>query len=223
MVTWFAAGVCCCWVKKLTKVTKHVSSSAISGLQREIGDFSTCRTACCLGAAADISMPPRQLSPVLFALLYARGGTASEFVDWRYFAAGGVAAALSHGYTTPIDVVKTRMQTNPELGNSVVGATRTLIKAEGLPFLLQGLAPTCAGYGAEGALKFGCYEICKPLFSKVTPHKMVNMLLASVVAGAVASIVLCPAEEIRIKQVSDPAYADSGTVDTFRRLSAEKG
>ena len=35
--------------------------------------------------------------------------------DWRYFAAGGVSAAISHGYTTPLDVIKTRMQTNPEL------------------------------------------------------------------------------------------------------------
>ena len=27
--------------------------------------------------------------------------------DWRYFAAGGVSAAISHGYTTPLDVIKT--------------------------------------------------------------------------------------------------------------------
>jgi len=32
----------------------------------------------------------------------------------RYFAAGGISAATSHGITTPIDVVKTKMQMNPK-------------------------------------------------------------------------------------------------------------
>ena len=167
--------------------------------------------------------PRRLISWLLVALLPSHAVDASDFGDWRFFAAGGFCAALSHGYTTPIDVVKTKMQTNPELGSSVASATRTLIKTEGFPFLLKGLAPTCAGYGVEGALKFGCYELMKPICSKLTPSKTVNYLLASVVAGAVASTVLCPAEEIRIKQVSDPAYADAGTIDTFRQLAAENG
>ena len=85
--------------------------------------------------------------------------------DWRYFAAGGVSAAISHGYTTPLDVIKTRMQTNPELyKGDVFFALKEIIDEEGFDFLLQGLVPTCLGYGLEGALKFGCYELCKPLF-----------------------------------------------------------
>lgn len=46
------------------------------------------------------------------------------------------------------------------------------------------------GYGLEGALKFGFYETFKTIFSKMTPYEFVNFLLASVVAGAVASVVL---------------------------------
>ena len=48
-----------------------------------------------------------------------RGGGGGG-LDWRYFVAGSISAGLSHGYTTPIDVVKTRMQTNPELYNGSV-------------------------------------------------------------------------------------------------------
>jgi solute carrier family 25 phosphate transporter 3 len=50
--------------------------------------------------------------------------------------------------------------------------------------------PTVVGYGLEGALKFGFYETFKTVFKDVTPYQFINFLLASVVAGAVASIVL---------------------------------
>ena len=50
--------------------------------------------------------------------------------------------------------------------------------------------PTVVGYGLEGALKFGFYETFKGLFKTLTPSKVVNLLMASVVAGAIASIVL---------------------------------
>ena len=152
-------------------------------------------------------------------LLQLRGGGA----DWRYFVAGGGAAAISHGITTPIDVVKTRMQTNPELYNgSTTLALKKIVADDGALFLLQGLGPTLVGYGLEGALKFGSYEMAKPLFAHVTPSTMVNYLLASCVAGALAAIVLCPAEEVRIRLVADPSYA-SGPLQALVRLSASNG
>jgi solute carrier family 25 phosphate transporter 3 len=40
---------------------------------------------------------------------------AKTVLDYRYFVAGGVCAATSHGITTPIDVVKTKMQAQPEV------------------------------------------------------------------------------------------------------------
>lgn len=83
------------------------------------------------------------------------------------------------------------MQTEPKrFTKGVIAAAKDIIKVEGPGFLLSGLAPTVVGYGLEGALKFGCYEACKSLFANLTPHKVTNFLLASVVAGAVASIVL---------------------------------
>lgn len=88
--------------------------------------------------------------------------------------------------------------------------------------MLSGLGPTLAGYGVEGACKFGCYELCKPLFAKLTPSTFVNYLLASVLAGGAASLVLCPAEDVRIRLVADPTYAQ-GAVDGLRRLARENG
>ena len=58
-----------------------------------------------------------------------RGG---NDIDWRYFVAGGICAATSHGITTPIDVVKTKMQTSPEkYKDGVISAAKDIIKTEG--------------------------------------------------------------------------------------------
>jgi solute carrier family 25 phosphate transporter 3 len=44
--------------------------------------------------------------------------SALKSIDYRYFVAGGTCAAISHGITTPIDVVKTRIQANPKVSFS---------------------------------------------------------------------------------------------------------
>jgi len=152
-----------------------------------------------------------------------RGGHSTGGADWRFFVAGSISAALSHGYTTPIDVIKTRMQTKPELYNgSAILALRMIVESDGALFLLQGLVPTLIGYGLEGALKFGSYEMLKPLFAQLTRSAFFNCILASCVAGAIAAVVLCPAEEVRIRMVDDPDYAPSAAA-ALRRISREKG
>ena len=82
--------------------------------------------------------------------------------------------------------------------------------------------PTLIGYGTEGALKFGSYEKLKGLFAQLTRSGFVNCVLASCVAGAIAAVVLCPAEEVRIRMVADPDYA-RGPAAALARISREKG
>jgi solute carrier family 25 phosphate transporter 3 len=131
-------------------------------------------------------------------------------VDPRYFLSGGLCAAVSHGITTPIDVVKTKMQANPVYGElGVVGAAQIIIQDEGAGTLLRGLGPTIVGYGLEGAAKFGLYESLKPEMVRLmhTPNPAIPYLIASVAAGAVAAIMLCPMEKTRIRLVTDPDFS----------------
>ena len=131
--------------------------------------------------------------------------------------AGGVCAACSHGITTPIDVVKTKIQSEPsKYDKGMLVATKDIIAEEGPGYLLAGLGPTVVGYGLEGAAKFGFYETLKPMMMKVIDSKGLAFLVASVVAGAVASILLCPMESTRIRLVTDPAFA-SGLITGLPR------
>jgi solute carrier family 25 (mitochondrial phosphate transporter), member 3 len=132
----------------------------------------------------------------------------------RYFAAGGIAASFSHGITVPIDVIKTKIQTDPlvytkDLG--VYGAAVKLVQKEGFPILLQGLGPTLLGYSIQGSLKYGFYEIFKPMLLAEYPFFEGNKLLLFIVAGAMAELIgsstLTPFEAARIRLVVNPSFA----------------
>lgn len=156
----------------------------------------------------------------------AAGIAASKGVDWRYFVAGGVCAATSHGITTPIDVVKTRMQAEPEVYNKGISdATMSILKTDGPTALLGGLAPTVVGYGIEGAMKFGVYEVTKPLMASILPtqNTATAFIAASVLAGAVASVFLCPMESARIRVVTDEEYKDKSLAATLIKLIKDDG
>jgi solute carrier family 25 (mitochondrial phosphate transporter), member 3 len=74
------------------------------------------------------------------------------------------------------------------------------------------------------ALKFGLYESLKPSFVQLLSldDPTEGYFAASVAAGAVASIVLCPMEQTRIRIVTDPEFAD-GFVSGFLRLTKDEG
>eukprot|EP00542_Grammatophora_oceanica_P011911 CAMPEP_0194049630 /NCGR_PEP_ID=MMETSP0009_2-20130614/30797_1 /TAXON_ID=210454 /ORGANISM="Grammatophora oceanica, Strain CCMP 410" /LENGTH=350 /DNA_ID=CAMNT_0038695831 /DNA_START=115 /DNA_END=1167 /DNA_ORIENTATION=- len=159
----------------------------------------------------------------------AAAANALKDMDYRYFVAGGVCAATSHGLTTPVDVVKTQIQAKPKdfEGLSLLSSALKVIKEQGPQALLAGLGPTVIGYGVEGAMKFGVYEILKPVFYEAVfggvGDTTTAYIMASVIAGAIASLLLCPMESTRIRQVTDPAYKDKGLMVALPKLIQEDG
>jgi len=100
------------------------------------------------------------------------------------------------------------MQTAPEkYEGSITKAYQCIIEKEGMPFLLKGLGPTVLGYGVEGALKFGTYEVLKPVLAMLGWSQIWSFIAAGTISGILASIILCPAEDARIRMVADPKYA----------------
>ena len=175
------------------------------------------------------------VSATIFAVVLSLGAFPSyaedlllTSLDPRFFLAGGLCAAASHGVTTPIDVVKTRIQARPrdfqQVQGNVVGAALQIVRQDGATVLLGGLGPTVLGYGLEGAAKFGLYESLKPITSRLLgfDSPAVPYLLASTVAGAVASIILCPMERTRIRLVTEPTFA-TNLFTGIPRLVEESG
>lgn len=153
-----------------------------------------------------------------------------QSLDIRYFVAGGTCAAISHGITTPIDVIKTKIQSNPTKykNKGMISCAKEICTEDGLASLVGGLGPTIAGYGIEGALKFGVYEVMKPtLVSAIIFGTKLNQgtayLLSSIIAGAIASIVLCPMESARIKMVTNPSYQALSFIPAIIKMIQEDG
>lgn len=110
----------------------------------------------------------------------------------------------------------------------MVGATIQICtdKEEGGPAtLLSGLGPTVLGYGIEGAMKFGAYEVSKPVFKALLgeENKVLAFMLASFLAGAIASVLLVPMESLRIKQVTDVSYKDDTILTGLPRIFKQDG
>ena len=107
----------------------------------------------------------------------------------------------------------------------MLAATVDIVKTDGAGTLLSGLGPTVVGYGIEGAMKFGVYEVAKPIFANLmgSENKKVAFLGASILAGAVAALLLCPMESLRIKQVTDPGYADESLLTGLPKLIGAEG
>eukprot|EP00614_Pseudopedinella_elastica_P014645 CAMPEP_0172582242 /NCGR_PEP_ID=MMETSP1068-20121228/1701_1 /TAXON_ID=35684 /ORGANISM="Pseudopedinella elastica, Strain CCMP716" /LENGTH=326 /DNA_ID=CAMNT_0013375541 /DNA_START=34 /DNA_END=1014 /DNA_ORIENTATION=+ len=163
---------------------------------------------------------------------------ATSVYDWEKFTlmyylkgalAGGICCGLTHGALTPVDVVKTRMQLNPEAYNTgMVGGFKKVIAEEGAGALLTGLAPTAVGYFIQGSIKFGGVEVFKIKFAKslgdqsAWDNKTSIYLASAAMAEFIADVFLCPLEACRIRLVSEPTFADSLGA-TAARLMKEEG
>lgn len=114
-------------------------------------------------------------------------------------------------------------------------AARNITKNEGMSALWAGLGPTAWGYLFEGAIKFGVYEVLKPLLksslsraAKITSLSFLNsQILAFAFCGAVsglaASFMLIPMEALRIRLVSEPEFAPGGWVEGGYKMFKQEG
>jgi len=156
---------------------------------------------------------------------------------WRYYLAGGICATISHSFTTPIDVIKTRQQVDESLKDlGIIESGMKIVKDDGsLTALVAGLGPTTFGYLFEGALKFGIYEVLKPILRTLLawsatitsiPYldsKILALLISGSVAGTVASLALCPMEALRIRLVAKPEFASGGWVNGGLNMIENEG
>jgi solute carrier family 25 phosphate transporter 3 len=154
----------------------------------------------------------------------------------RYFLAGGICASFSHGVAIPFDVVKTRLQTGIStefVSSNVLVVAQSIVDKEGVGMLFKGTGPTLIGYLIQGSLKYGFYEVFKPIVKAqmalsgigVVDSEIGNKILGFMIAGACAEFIgssfLAPFEAARIRLVANPSFAP-GIVGCLNRMVEEE-
>ncbi|KAL3767454.1 hypothetical protein ACHAWO_012844 [Cyclotella atomus] len=141
---------------------------------------------------------------------------------------GGVGCALTHSLVIPLDVVKTRMQTNPGQYNGVFDGAITISKREGISSLLLGTQATIVGYLWYGISVYPSYTFFKNFIAHLLPdafavaHVNGVALISGAVASIIASFGLTPIEAARIRAVAEPSvYRPLGLLGTLGVIAKE--
>ncbi|RCV11951.1 hypothetical protein SEVIR_2G238400v4 [Setaria viridis] len=199
-------------------------------------------------------MAPRQQQPLLPSFLYAPRPGASgrreappaavvagapsepfgkiEMFSPAYYAAGAVGGAAACGFThaavTPLDVIKCNIQIDPAKYKSTSSAFGVVMREQGLRGFFRGWAPTFLGYSAQGAFKYGLYEIFKKEYTDLAgpeyadKYKTLIYLAGSATAEVFADIALCPMEAVKVRVQTQPGYA-RGLRDGFPKIVRSEG
>jgi len=160
----------------------------------------------------------------------------------RFMASGAICSSLAHVTLTPIDVVKTKVQTDDRYNSGIVGTFRQVWEEEGPATFFDGWEPTFAGFFVSGAFGFFLTEFFRRFFASLLKDSLMNQSSLSevcaaavtasydiplIVAGAstaafVCCFILAPFDSVRIRRVSQPDYADN-IFGVVSRMSREEG
>ncbi|ESQ37993.1 hypothetical protein EUTSA_v10028818mg [Eutrema salsugineum] len=127
--------------------------------------------------------------------------------DWAFgstnvlvkIASGAIAGAFSTALTNPVEVVKVRLQMNP---NAVpIAEVREIVAKEGIGALWKGVGPAMVRAAALTASQLATYDETKRILVKRTPLEegFHLHLCSSVVAGVVSTLITAPMDMIKTR------------------------
>lgn len=158
--------------------------------------------------------------------------------------AGSASCTLTHAVVIPLDVVKTRSQTDPKINtqlpapnrknktqhnNRILDAGWRIFKDEGLSGLFLGAQATLVGYFWYGLSVYPSYTFFKRYITQLplpsnyaTTHMNEISLIAGAIAATIASFGLTPIEAARIRVVAQPdIYRSLGLLGTLAVIAKE--
>lgn len=121
-----------------------------------------------------------------------------------------------------------RPQIDPAKYKSTSSAFGVVMREQGLRGFFRGWAPTFVGYSAQGAFKYGLYEVFKKKYSDMAgpeyaaKYKTLIYLAGSATAEVFADVALCPMEAVKVRVQTQPGFA-RGLSDGFPKIVRAEG
>lgn len=144
----------------------------------------------------------------------------------RFMLSGAVCCSAVHLALTPIDVVKTKVQTDPERYSGLL-AFRQVYDEEGLDGFFQGWQPTFVGFFFWGGVSYALTELVRRLLTaeagaQAAQFEVPIILFAASMGAFLGSFIICPFESVRIRSVSQKDYAPT-ILGVLNRMVNEEG
>jgi len=145
----------------------------------------------------------------------------------RFVLSGAICCSGAHLILTPIDVAKTKIQTNPQKYPDIATALKTVAEEEGLGTFFNGWEPTLLGFFVNGGLGYSAIEYLRRTFIEMAGANAgtleIPIILASaLISACLGSFTLAPFESVRIRAVAQPDYAEN-IAGVLQRIVAEEG
>jgi solute carrier family 25 phosphate transporter 3 len=142
---------------------------------------------------------------------------------------GATGCVLTHSLVIPLDVIKTKTQTDPDEYNNFMETASRILEEDGVQGFLTGVQATVAGYLWYGLSVYPSYTFFKRFMTlSLLPPEIALVhvndiaLLAGALAAVIASLGLTPLEAARIRAVADPVqYKPLGLFGTLGVIATE--
>jgi len=142
----------------------------------------------------------------------------------------GTAAAVSAVAVQPLDVLKTRLQTNVALRQNLFSNIRHIFRNEGTRGLYRGLAPTLGSVVPSISIYFTLYNSIKRTLGCPSGDPVRDVVAQSAAAGLASSATAAitnPMWLVKTRLQTSPVYKHQtntmGTMQTFRAIIREEG
>ena len=123
--------------------------------------------------------------------------------QWKPLAAGAIARVWAATLISPVEMIRTKVQSEHLYYSQVFTATKQMVKSQGFLSLYKGLGPTLLRDVPFSALYWGGYETLKASIIVQTGHSKLNFLesfMAGATSGSFAAVVTLPFDVIKTRR-----------------------
>jgi len=143
--------------------------------------------------------------------------TQAKFSEWKYLTYSvnaAVAKALAVSLTTPLVVLKTRMEVLTNSKNSVFSTLKQILKTEKVNGLYKGTSSLVSREMVFSFAHYGTYEFLKDTMKVQGTNQIHENIFAAFTAATLANVVSHPFEVIRNR-----IQVESQLLDSYKRYS----
>jgi solute carrier family 25 phosphate transporter 3 len=145
----------------------------------------------------------------------------------RFCVSGAICASGVHLMVTPLDVIKTKIQTDPENYPGPISSFQKIVEERGPGGFFNGWIPTFVGFFFWGGFSYSLTEVIRRYLLIASGPQAASLeiqivLVSASLAAFFGTFVLVPFESVRIRSVAQPDFGKN-IFDVTKRMVAEEG